>query len=108
VREGPDAHAPGAESAHGLEVAVRRRQVPGDRRGPRDHELPGLGEADPARGPLQQARARLALELRNRTRDGRLREVEGARRGRERAALRDLAEHLHPTWIEHDRKVEED
>src|SRR5690606_20887461 len=54
-----------------------------------------LGQREPTRGPLQQARAEVVLEIGHEARDDRRRHVERARRRGEAALVHDLLEHPH-------------
>ena len=65
----------------------------------------GLGEPHAAREPLDELRARLALERSDVLAHGRLREVQRLGGGRERAAGSHLAQHLHPADIEHQHSL---
>ena len=109
------ARAGGRERGHpqvpAPQVGERRQRRLGrvepveDRLGVLHQRLPRLGEDDPARASLEQARAGLPLEHRDLLRDGRGRVGEDVGGARQRAAARDLAQHTQSADVQHRRNV---
>jgi hypothetical protein len=66
-----------------------------------DKHLARPRQAHAARASLHELGTALALEGGDVLAHGGLGEVEGLRRGRERAPRGDLAQHSHPAYVEH-------